>query len=253
MDLFAGVIGGIALSMYARSRAAGRATLERAYTLTTWLLMRVVAWSSVIVLAAAEEVVAIILGPGWEATPPLVRLMFLYVLGRPLFQNNAQLLVATRHEKLVRRAQALQAVILVLLAPFAVARWGAAGASVAVSVMMVAGFALSQVYAARAARAPLLRLYALPFLLAAALTPAVYALGGLLPPVEVAALADTRFAALPADLLSLAVKGLAATLLFSAVTWLAERDTARQVIALVRENLLPAGNPPANSDVSSTK
>lgn len=223
MDVFAGVIGGIALSMYAQSFAAGREVLNRAYTLTTWLLMRIVAWSSVVVLAAAEEIVLIMLGPKWGIVPLLVRLMFLYVLGRPLFQNNAQLLVSVRQEKLMRVSQLVQAVMLVVIGPPLITFWGAEGASVAVSLMMVVGFAVSQWHTGRHVDAPVVRLYVLPLVMVVALTPLTFLLGQ---------------AVGGGVVVSLFVKGIAATLLFGGITFLAERRTVREVIALVSENLL---------------
>ncbi len=223
MDIFAGVIGGIALSMYAQSFAAGREVLERAYRLTTWLLTRIVAWSSIVVLAAAEEIVLIMLGPKWGPVPLLVRLMSLYVLGRPLFQNNAQLLVAIRQEKQMRVSQFAQAAILIAIAPLAVYLRGAEGASVAVSVMMVAGFAISQWHTSQHVHAPLANLYLLPALLAAALTPLTFWLG------QVAG---------GGVIVPLLVKGAAATAAFGGVTWLFERQTVREVVDVVTENLI---------------
>lgn len=223
MDVFAGVIAGIALSAYAQSEATGRAVLARAYRLMTWLLIRVVAWSSVIILAAADEIVLILLGPDWPGVPLLVRLMFVYVLGRPLFQNNAQLLIAIRQEKLYRSAQMVQAIVLLLLAPGAVYFLGAEGASLAVNVMMLAGFALSQVYVNRFLDVRLGRVYLLPVVLTLVLSPVVYALGGAIG---------------GGVLVSLLLKGAVATVLFGAAVLLVERDGLREVYALVAEHLL---------------
>ena len=247
MDVFAGVISGIALSAYAQSEAVSRAVLARVYRLMSWLLTRVVAWASIVVLAAAEEIVLIMLGPNWLAVPLLVRLMFIYVLGRPLYQNNAQLLISIRQERLFRTTQLVQAVALVLLAPPAVYFWGAEGASVAVSVMMLAGFALSQRYVMRFLDAPLVRLYGLPVLLVGVLTPLTYVLGDWLHTGIGAALSGPAAALsggvagrvyLVDAVLALGVKGISATLLFGGVVALLERGTLREVIGLVSENLL---------------
>jgi teichuronic acid exporter len=226
MDVFAGVIGGIALSVYAQSYAAGRDVFNRVYRLTTWLLMRVVAWSSIVMLAAAEEIVLIMLGPNWQPVPLLVRVMFVYVLGRPLFQNNAQLLIASRHERSYRASQLIQAAALLVLGPPAVYFWGGVGASIAVSVMMLLGFGLSQWHASRQVDAPLIRLYLLPLILTVLITPLLYALGE----------------ALGAGIVvSLLVKGALGTLLFGGITYLAERRTAHEVYDLVVDNLLRGG------------
>lgn len=251
MDVFAGVIGGIALSVYAQSNAAGKATAQRAYRQITWLLMRVVAWSSVVVLAAAEEIVLVMLGPNWQPVPLLVRAMFVYVLGRPLFQNNAQFLIALRHEKQYRSSQLIQAVTLALLAPVAVYLWGALGASLAVNVMMLLGFGLSQWYVLRHMKSNLLQLYGLPLLLTIALTPLIYLLGGWVTAQYLTTLPLTTVTRLlggvdqTAALITLAVKGIVGTVLFAGLTLLFERRTAREVLELIRANFFRTEAPPA--------
>jgi PST family polysaccharide transporter len=229
MNLFAGVIGGIALSMYAQSKTAGLEVLRRAYELTTWLLARIVGLSSVVMLAAAEEIMLILLGPKWVPVPPLLRLMFLYVLARPLFQNNAQLLLAARREKQFRVTLIVQAAILLLVGPVGVIGWGAEGASAAVSVMQIAGFALAQWYTSRHLGIRSLKLYLLPTILLIGLTPAAYALGTLAGGGVVA---------------SLIVKSVSGAAAFAAVVYLLERDRVKEVYALVMDNLLKRGGGP---------
>nr|MBN1229186.1 oligosaccharide flippase family protein [Anaerolineae bacterium] len=223
MDVFAGVIGGIALSMYSQAAAVGCDVLTRTYHLTTWLLMRIVAWSSIVILAASEEIVAIMLGPGWEDSASLVRWMFLFVLGRPLFQNNAQLLTALRREKTVRTAYLVQAVFLLAVGPLAVLNRGAVGASLAVSGMMVLGVIASHLYVRREIPSRLFAMYALPLVMTILLSPLIYVLGTVLSTGVV---------------VSLLVKGVLATVVFGAVILLLERRTVSQVIALVKDNLL---------------
>lgn len=208
MDVFGGVIGGIALSMYAQALAEGQHVLSRAYNAATWLLARIVAWSSVVILAAGEEFTAVLLGPQWERVPFLLRLMFLFVLGRPLFQNNAQLLTASRHEKRVRRTLVFQAVILLVLGPPAVYFFGAEGASVAVSVMMLSGLVASHVYVVRIVDVPFFQLYGLPTLVTILLTPLIFGLGQLF---------DAK------AFLMLAAKGLLTTVIFGGLILLFER------------------------------
>lgn len=218
MDVFGGIIGGIALSMYAQALKEGQRVLNQVYTAATWLLVRIIAWSSIVVLAAGEEFTAVLLGPQWVRVPLLLRLMFLYVLGRPLFQNNAQLLVAYRREKQVRRTSILQAVFLLIAGPPAVMFYGAPGASVVVSVMMLLGFAASHRYVTRVIDAPVFQLYGLPMLLVALLTPLVYIMGQLL---------DTN------ALIMLALKGVVTTIAVAGVILLFERSRLLEVKQLL--------------------
>ncbi len=229
MDVFAGLIGGIALSMYAQSHVVGKAVLERVYEMTTWLLMRIIAVSSIVMLAAADEIVLIMLGPNWLPVPVLLWLMFLYVLGRPLFQNNAQLLISIRQERLYRRSIAVQAIFLLIACPPAVLLWGAKGASVAVSVMGVIGFLLSNWYVARQIDVRFLPIYLLPLALTVILSPLAYLAGSLVDGV----------------LVSFLLKSAVGGLIFCAVTWLFERERLLEVVKLVADQLAKKSEAPA--------
>jgi O-antigen/teichoic acid export membrane protein len=223
MDVFAGVIGGIALSMYAQSRAEGEAVLARVYRLTTWLLTRVVALAGIVMLAAADELVAIVLGPKWGPVPLLLRVMFLYVLARPLYQNNAQLLISVRKEKQFVATLYVQAALLLVLGPPLVYLWGGVGASIAVNIMQVAGFVWSQAAVSRCLGKSGPGLYALPALTLALAVPFAYAIG--------------QFAG-DGILISLIVKAGLGALLFGAVILLLERGQLKEVAGPIRTYLL---------------
>lgn len=223
MDFFASAIGALALGLYSQSLAAGREVLARAYTLTTWLLARVVALSSIMMLGATEEIVRILLGVNWPSVVPLVRLLALYMIGRPLWQNNYQLLMPLRREKLARRVTAVMAVLLLVLAPVAVLKWGAAGVAVAVSLMMLVGTVLSQWYASRELQVSLASLYLLPAVLCVAMPPVLYWLGLTLGGGTIALFA---------------VKGVVSTVVFAGLVFLFERQQVRAVWGLVSNYLL---------------
>ncbi len=225
MDVFAGIIGGIALPMYAESRAVSREMLFRVYELSTWLLVRIIALSTAVLLAAGEEIVFILLGPNWPAVPWLVRLMALYMLCRPLYQNNAQLLIAVRREKQVRTCMIVQSVILVLLGPPAVYFWGAEGASVAVSLMMVIGYLLSHRYVSHFLEMRGYALFLLPIVLTSLLTPLLIGVGSLIHGGVV---------------VTLLAKGVLATAVFGAAIGLLERQRTIEVLALVLDSFRAA-------------
>ncbi len=223
LDVFGGVIAAVSMPLYARSMAAGAGALAQAYRLTTWLLARVVFLTGTIMLAASDELIVLMLGRTWLPVAPLLRLMSLFVLGRPLFQNNGILLTALREEKPFRRLTLLQAVLLLVLGPPVVLRWGEAGISVVVSLMMGVGLAVSEWYTSQRVGVAGLRDYALPVLLGLTLTPALIGLG--------------RW--LEAGLIvSLLVKGLLGGSLFAAAILLLERRRVAEAVALVTANLL---------------
>ena len=222
MDFFASAIGALALGLYSQSYAAGRQVLERAYTLTTWLLARVVALSSIMMLGAAEEIIRILLGVNWLSIAPLVRLLGLYMIARPLWQNNVQLLIPVRRERLARRVTAVMAVILLVLAPVAVLKWGAAGVAVAISLMMFTGMMLSQWYVSRELQVNLLSLYLLPAGLCVVLTPSLVWIGSVMG---------------GGAAISFLAKGVGSTVLFAVIIGLLEQERVKEVFGLVIANL----------------
>ncbi len=222
LDVVGGVIASMSMALYSQSGAAGQEVLARAYRLTTWILARVIALSSVVMLGAAEEIVTLWLGPTWLPIVPLIRLMFLYILGRPLFQNHGILLTALRHEKQWNRIVLVQAVFLLIAGPVAVLGWGAAGMSVAVSLMMLLGLAISERAAQQLTGINALPIYALPAAMTLILTPLLYGVG------QVAHVGL---------LMTLIFKGGLALAVFAAVTLLFERQPFGEVMALMLEHL----------------
>ncbi len=222
MDVFAGMIGQIALPLYARSADQGRETLQRAYRHLSWLLAHMIFLSGVFALTATEEVVTIVLGELWLPTVPLFRLMAGFILLRPLYQNACQLLIALRKEKRMRRTVAQQAVFLLLVCPPAVWIWGAAGAGVTVSVMTIIGLFFADRYVREELGLSAVDAYLMPILTGLG----VYGMLRLLTPW------------LPLSLWgSAAAKGGLCLAMFALVIFLFERNQAQTVWATVRRAL----------------
>ncbi len=225
MDIFAGMIGRIGLSLYAESAARGREVLVSTYRRTTWLLARMIFYSSTLGFVAAEEITVLLLGDTWLPMVPLFRLMYLFVVGRPFFQNSSQLLLATRHEKEMRFTVGVQAVIMLVAGPPAVWFYGAAGASVVVSVMMIAGLVASERYVIGLLGVPVWRTYLWPGLVSLAVALGFWAL--------------TPWLAGYHPLVSLGIKGAACTAIYVAAAVFVERGDAQAVYTSIRENLRP--------------
>ncbi len=232
MDVAAGMIGRIALSLYAEGAARGREVLQKAYRQLTWLLAWIIFASSAVAFVAADEIVMLLLGARWLPMVPLFRLMFLFIVGRPFFQNNAQLLLALRAERDFHRTVVVQAVFMLIACPPAVHWWGAAGASAVVSVMTVIGMVASEWYVIRRLGIAVWRCYLVPA------SAWVVAIGGL------ALLAP----ALPTNLwLSMIVKVLFAAAVFSVALMLFERHSARENWELLRQGLRREPSPEIQS------
>lgn len=178
MDVAAGMIGRVALSLYAEGAARGREVLVAAYRQLTWVLAWIIFASSALAFVVADEVVLLLIGREWQPMVPLFRLMFLFIVGRPLFQNNAQLLLAVHAEDDMRRSLGVQAVFMLIACPPAVYWWGAAGASVVVSAMSVMSLLITERYVMQRLGDAAWRVYLVP----AAATALVVAAFALLPP-----------------------------------------------------------------------
>jgi len=221
MDLVAGMIGGNALSLYVESAARGREVLVAVYRQVTWILAWMIFASGTYAFVAADDLVHI-LGEQWVPMVPLLRLMILFVVGRPLFQNHAQLLLAMRRERDVRAAMAVQAVFILLACPPAVYWFGAAGASVVVSVMSLIGLVIAERRVTRSLGSPTWPLYVVPGSAAIAVLALVAVLGP----------------TLPASIwLSATVKGIVSALGFGTALWLFDRAAALEAWRIVRRGV----------------
>jgi O-antigen/teichoic acid export membrane protein len=148
--------------------------------------------------------------------------MILFVVGRPLFQNNSQLLLALRAENDFQKVIFWQAVFIVLACPPAVYFFGAAGASVVVSLMSVIGFVISERYVVRYLGFSAWKIYLVPICASLIV-------------VGVCVLAAP---ALPANIwLSALVKGIVSVFVFGAALLLFERQSALEAIRTVRNGL----------------
>jgi O-antigen/teichoic acid export membrane protein len=148
MDLVGALVARTALALYADAAGRGSAALVRARTRLTAVLAWSVLGASAVLLVVAEEIVSV-LGPQWTATVPLLRLLALFVVARPLFQNNAQTLLAVGGEEAFRRAMLVQVGVILLAGPLAVHAFGAAGVAVVVSGMSALGLAVTEGQVAR--------------------------------------------------------------------------------------------------------
>lgn len=222
MDVAAGMIGSIALSLYAEGAARGREILRAVYQQVTWALAWIILFSSAVAFVTADEVVTLLLGPRWLPMAPLFRLMFLFVVGRPFFQNNAQLLLALRAERDFRWTMAVQAIFIVLACPPAVYFYGAAGASVVVSVMSVIGLVAAEWRVSKQLGVSAWRVYVVPALAGAAVIGTL----SLLTP------------AMPQNLwLAAIVKSLLCAAVFGAALLIFERKSAQTAWRTLRQGL----------------
>lgn len=222
MDVVAGMIGSVALSLYAESATRGRETLIAAYKQLTWLLTWIICISSAIAFVTADEAILILFGEAWLPMSPLFRLMFLFIVGRPLFQNNAQLLLVLKAENDFRWAMLAQAIFILVACPPAVYLWGAAGASVVVSIMSLIGLIATEWYVAKHLQTSLWQLYLVPILTSLLLSIAL---------LWVTPLITSNV------WLAASFKGIVCAIIFGSVLLIFERTNLVNAIQIVRQGL----------------
>lgn len=213
MDLPGGIIAGNALAIYAERASHGLATLVPAYRRMTWALAWIIFASGTYLFVAADDVVYV-LGERWVPMVPLLQLMILFIVGRPLMQNAAQAMLAVKRERDLRVTMAVQAALLAATCPPAVYAYGAAGAAAVTSVVSVAGVFVAERYVSRHLGQRFWPIYVTPACTACVAGAVILALGGVLP-------ANVWASALLKAALCLAV--------FGPALWLLQRSDATDV------------------------
>ncbi len=210
MDLAGGVIASNALAIYAERASHGGELLLSAYRRMTWSLAWVVFSSGAYLFLAIDDLVYV-LGDAWLPMVPLLRLMILFIVGRPLLQNCAHVLLALQRERDVRFATGVQAAFLLVACPPAVYSFGAAGAAVVVSIMSALGVILFERCVTRRLGRASWPMYVAPACTAVATIAAMTAL-------------ET---ALPASVwLSAIIKAIVCGVAFGSVIWVFDRAAA---------------------------
>jgi len=224
MDVAASSIGTSALALYTEGMARGPETLAGVHRQLTWLLAWIVFSSGTLLMISADDL-ARVLGPDWRPMAPLLRLMVGFVVGRPLLQNGAQLLLALHQERAFRTVMGLQAAVMLVACPPSVYWFGAAGAAVVASVTSLVAVVAVERRVARCLGHSGWPLYVRPCAAALAAGAAVALFASVLPPgVWLAALIRVGIT----------------VFCFAAVLWTFDRPAARETWRNVRQGLARA-------------
>ncbi len=222
MDVFAGMIGQIALPLYSNGAAEGMQTLRNLYRQVTWLLANMIALSSTFALIATEEALLIFLGEEWVDMVPIFRLMVLFIVGRPMYQNAMQLLLANKKEKEARYTNLVQAIFLLIVCPPAVWFYGAAGAAVTISIMTVIGVMAGEREVTKTLHQQYWTLYIAPILISFVTAGIIFAVSPWIP---------------SQIWISAIIKGLICVAAFGASIWIFQRQPLLDVWQTLRQGL----------------
>ena len=207
------------------------ALLGKAATMVIWAITGVTLPVALGVFVTAPDLLLFIYGDRWVSAAPFLRLLIVYAVLRPLWDNGTAFFIATGKPALAAKCTILQAIVLIACGfPFALL-WGATGVCVAVGISFIAGAVFQYSRMAREAPINLAALFGGPAL-AGALTVLCYLIVTRVTPLSV--LSGTPVMALKAI-------GVAAT--FLVFTFILQpsvtKQRVRQVVRLLSGNASP--------------
>lgn len=136
-----GIVSRVTFPVYAQYQDQ-KEKLTRAFSLVTAGMWRLALPISLGLVLSARELVEIMIGVGWLPMVPIFQLLLIYSMVRVLLDDTGPFLSGGLGQPaLTTKALFLQAIILVVISPLLVWRWGASGEAVAVSVVAVGGIA----------------------------------------------------------------------------------------------------------------
>jgi PST family polysaccharide transporter len=136
------IVARVAFPLYSQLQH-DRAKLSEAFSTVMRFIVLLAAPAAVGLAYCAPEFVSVVFGPKWAPMATLVRLLLLYELLRPLFDDVGELFTAIGQPRLVGRIQLAQAIVMMTLTPLVVWIFKAEGAAIAVGVVMAVGVVLA--------------------------------------------------------------------------------------------------------------
>lgn len=130
---------------YARLRDEP-ARLAKSLEMTIWLVTRLALSLALAIFVAAPDLIVVLLGERWLPSAPLLRILVLYSVMRPLLESAGVFLVAIGQPQRWNQLILWQALTLIAVATPLTVAWGAVGTALGVGVAFVLGLAISQRY-----------------------------------------------------------------------------------------------------------
>ena len=147
-DVIGSVVGRVAFPIYSKLQN-DRERLSLAVHLILRALSVLCLPASVLLVLVAPQFTRILLGETWMPMVPLLQLLVVYSMLRPLYNATGELFAAVGSPRTSGLIQLAQAVLSVAACPFAVWKFGATGAAVVAGVVMTLGVVLAYTVAGR--------------------------------------------------------------------------------------------------------
>lgn len=166
------VVSRVALPTYSKLQAESE-KLSIAYNLVLRNIFRLSAPFSLVLFLVADEFVGFFLGSKWLPMVPVFKLLLVFSMIRPIFDDTGAFLTAIGKPHILSKYLTTQAVILLILTPILVKFGSEKGAAVSLDIVMVVGVIMAYYYANRHVKIHYKQIF-LPTILASVLTLAVY-------------------------------------------------------------------------------
>lgn len=197
--------------------------LSKAFFRSSSYLVRAGFLMTALLVFGASEITIILFGEAWLPIVPVFRLMLIYTLLDPLYQNLSYLMVAVGQPNLLSRIRLLQAFIFIASVVGFAWLWSINGVAVAADLMILSGTIALTAYSYRFVSYSLRRMFLWPAVATAASAIAGYVL--------------IRWVQLTGPWWQLIVKSLSILSVYAVVLYLAERDTIHQYVPQVLQPL----------------
>ncbi len=172
--LVTAVVSRVALPTYAKLQTE-KEKLGIAFNLVLRNIFRVSAPFSLWLFLIAEDFVMFFLGGKWLPMVPVFKLLLVFSMLRPIFDDTGAFLTAIGKPQILSKYLTIQAVILLILTPILVVLYQERGAALSLNLVMVVGVVLAYFYANKFVKIDYKGIFA-PTIVAVGLTSLVYCL-----------------------------------------------------------------------------
>jgi PST family polysaccharide transporter len=157
-SLVTSVVSKVALPTYAKVQHE-KEKLGKAFNLVLAWILRFSVPISLILFLTAEEFTLMLIGEKWLPMVPIFKMLIVYSLIRPIFDDTGAFLTAIGKPKIMTKIISIQAVCLVILAPFGVWKYGALGGAGALNIVMILGIVMAYTFVNRFVKVQFKRIF----------------------------------------------------------------------------------------------
>ncbi len=140
--LLSSLISRAAFYTYARLQD-DRVRLQKTVTMMLWIITTLALPLALVILITAPDLIRLLYGDRWLPSTLFLRILVVYAVMRPLWENAGSLFIAIGKPVLTTRFTFIQALILAVAGLPLTILWGALGTCVAVGMAFVAGLVLT--------------------------------------------------------------------------------------------------------------